>query len=52
MSSDPRVMQFYTNETIVAGFKSYLTYWLTHVNQYTGLTIAEDPTVAILETGK
>lgn len=44
-------MQFYTNATIIAGFQSYLTYWLTHVNKYTGLTIAQDPTVSILETG-
>lgn len=44
-------MEFYNNATIVAGFKSYLKYWLTHKNAYTGLTIAEDATVSIIETG-
>jgi len=48
---DPRVQQFYTNETIVAAFKDYISYLLTHKNAYTGLTYAEDPTVAIIETG-
>ena len=44
-------MQFYTNKTIIEDFKNYIHYLLTHKNQYTGLTMAEDPTVAIIETG-
>jgi len=48
---DPRVMEFYTNSTIISAYKGYLKYWLTHKNQYTGLTLAEDPTVSIIETG-
>lgn len=44
-------MQFYTNETIIAAFKDYIGYLLTHKNQYTNLTYAEDPTIAIIETG-
>lgn len=44
-------MEFYTNATVISDFKKYIHYLLTHVNQYTGLTYAEDPTVAIIETG-
>ncbi|KAK2765501.1 hypothetical protein FQN54_008355 [Arachnomyces sp. PD_36] len=48
---DPRVQQFYTNETIIGDFKSYIKKLITHVNPYTGLTYAEDPTVFAFETG-
>ena len=48
---DPRVLEFYTNQTLVGDFKDYLHYLWTHKNQYTGLSMAEDPTVAIVETG-
>ena len=34
-------MQFYTNATIVQGFKDYINHLITHVNQYTGLSYAE-----------
>jgi len=45
------VLQFYTNETIISDFKNYIRHLLTHVNQYTGLSYAVDPTVAFIETG-
>lgn len=48
---DPLVLQFYTNETIVNDFKNYIHHLLTHVNPYTGLTYAEDPTIFAYETG-
>ncbi|KAK3112816.1 hypothetical protein LTR53_010497 [Teratosphaeriaceae sp. CCFEE 6253] len=48
---DPLVMQFYTNRTIINDFKTYIRHLLTHVNPYTGLTYAEDPTIFAYETG-
>jgi len=48
---DPLVMQFYTNQTIINDFKNYINKLLTHVNPYTGLTYAEDPTIFAYETG-
>jgi mannan endo-1,4-beta-mannosidase len=48
---DPQVMQFYTNRTIINDFKNYIHHLLTHVNPYTGLTYAEDPTIFAYETG-
>lgn len=45
------MLKFYTDKTIVGDFKNYIKYLLTHKNQYTGLSMAEDPTVAIVETG-
>jgi len=48
---DPQVQQFYTNETIVADFKEYITHLITHVNPYTNLSYAEDPTIFGYETG-
>lgn len=44
-------MEFYTNATIVADFKDYIKHLITHKNPYTGLTYANDPTIAIYETG-
>ncbi|KAK4543707.1 hypothetical protein LTR36_005352 [Oleoguttula mirabilis] len=48
---DPLVMQFYTNRTIINDFKNYIHHLLTHVNPYTGLTFAQDPTIFAYETG-
>ncbi|TVY47505.1 Mannan endo-1,4-beta-mannosidase [Lachnellula occidentalis] len=47
----PDTMEFYTNETIISDFKDYIRHLLTHINQYTGLTYAEDPTIIGYETG-
>lgn len=44
-------MQFYTNATIIQDFKNYIKHLLAHRNRYTGLTYAEDPTIAMYETG-
>ena len=45
------VQKFYTDRTIVNDFKKYLKYLITHVNPYTGLSYAEDPTIFAYETG-
>jgi mannan endo-1,4-beta-mannosidase len=45
------VQEFYTNPQIVSDFKAYVKHLLTHRNPYTGLTYAEDPTIAMFETG-
>jgi len=47
----PEVMQFYTNATIVQDFKNYIQHLISHVNPYTGLSYAEDPTIFAYETG-
>ncbi|KAF2463129.1 glycoside hydrolase [Lindgomyces ingoldianus] len=48
---DPKVQAFYTNRTIIDDFKNYIKVILTHRNQYTNLTYAEDPTIFAYETG-
>lgn len=48
---DPRVMEFYYNRTIVEDFKWFIERLLTHVNPYTNLTYAEDPTIFAFESG-
>ena len=50
-TQDPLVQQFYTNETIIGDFKRYIEHLLTHVNPYTGLSYAEDPTIFAYSTG-
>ncbi|OIW35427.1 glycoside hydrolase, partial [Coniochaeta ligniaria NRRL 30616] len=50
-SSNPQVQQFYTNATIVASFKDYIHKLLTHVNRYTNISYADDPTIFAYETG-
>ena len=50
-SGNPQVQQFYTNATIVASFKDYIHRLLTHVNRYTGMSYADDPTIFAYETG-
>ena len=47
----PEVMQFYTNATIVQDFKNYIQHLITHINPYTGLSYAKDPTIFAYETG-
>lgn len=48
---DPIVQQFYTNSTVIGYFKDYIKHLITHINPYTGLTYAEDPTIFAFETG-
>ncbi|KAF2255757.1 glycoside hydrolase family 5 protein [Trematosphaeria pertusa] len=48
---DERVQQFYTNRTIIEDFKNYIKIILTHRNQFTNLTYAQDPTIFAYETG-
>ncbi|CAN8098789.1 unnamed protein product [Discula destructiva] len=50
-AGNPLVQQFYTNASIVASFKDYIHTLLTHVNPYTNLTHAADPTIFAYETG-
>jgi mannan endo-1,4-beta-mannosidase len=50
-STNPAIQQFYTNETIVASFKDYIHKLVTHVNQYTNVSYADDPTIFAYETG-
>jgi len=47
----PLVMEFYNNPVIVQDFKNYVQHLLTHVNPYTGLSYAKDPTIFAYETG-
>lgn len=47
----PDIAKFYTDPLIISDFKSYIQHLLTHVNPYTGLTYAEDPTILAYETG-
>ena len=49
--SDPRIQEFYTNKVIINDFKTYIKKLITHVNRFTGLTYAQDPTVYAFETG-
>ncbi|KAF2151590.1 glycoside hydrolase family 5 protein [Myriangium duriaei CBS 260.36] len=49
--ASPLSLQFYTNETIICDFKNYIRKLLTHVNPYTKLSYAEDPTIFAYETG-
>jgi len=49
--NSPLVMEFYNNPVIVQDFKNYIQHLITHVNQYTGLSYAEDPTILGYETG-
>ncbi|KAK6865885.1 glycoside hydrolase [Apiospora arundinis] len=50
-ANNPEIQQFYTNATIVAAFKDYITKVVTHRNPYTNQTYAEDPTIFAYETG-
>ncbi|KAI0136507.1 glycoside hydrolase [Xylariales sp. AK1849] len=50
-SRNPDIQHFYTDAKIVAAFKDYIEKLVTHKNQYTGLTYAEDPTIFAYETG-
>jgi mannan endo-1,4-beta-mannosidase len=42
---------FYTDSQIRTDFKKYISDWLNHVNQYTGLAYKDTPAIAIVETG-
>ena len=45
------VQKFYTDPTVVGYFKNYIKHLITHVNPYTGLSYADDPTIFAYETG-
>jgi mannan endo-1,4-beta-mannosidase len=47
----PNTLRFYTDPKVVDDFKNYIEKLLTHVNTYTGLTYAQDPTIIGYETG-
>jgi len=42
---------FYTNESAIAAFESYVRARLAHVNPYTGLAASDEPAIAAWETG-
>ncbi|KAK4231816.1 putative mannan endo-1,4-beta-mannosidase P [Podospora fimiseda] len=49
---DPQVQEFYNvNGKVWPEFQKYIKTWLTHVNPYTNLTYAQDPTIFAIETG-
>ena len=48
---NPDVQEFYTDRTIINDFKKYIRHLITHINPYTGLSYAEDPTIFAYETG-
>eukprot|EP01084_Bolivina_argentea_P159233 277348_1 len=43
--------QFYSNNTIINDFKTYINKLLTHVNNYTGVALKDEPTILAWETG-
>jgi mannan endo-1,4-beta-mannosidase len=45
---DPRVMEFYTNATIIQDFKNYIKHLITHKNPYTGLTYVRHQLIHVL----
>jgi mannan endo-1,4-beta-mannosidase len=46
-----QIQQFYNNATIVTAFKDYIQKLVTHVNPYTNMSYADDPTIFAYETG-
>ncbi|KZT61799.1 glycoside hydrolase family 5 protein [Calocera cornea HHB12733] len=42
---------FYNDTNVVQLFTNYITHHLTHVNQYTGVALKDDPTIMMWETG-
>ncbi|HSW89151.1 MAG TPA: carbohydrate binding domain-containing protein [Candidatus Saccharimonadales bacterium] len=49
--SDTNEDDFYSNATVIQDFKNYINHVLTHVNQYTGVALKDDPTIMAWETG-
>jgi mannan endo-1,4-beta-mannosidase len=45
------VQEFYTNRQVINDFKTYIEKLITHVNPYTGISYAQDPTIIAYETG-
>jgi hypothetical protein len=42
---------FWTNKIVRNDFKAYISAWLNHVNQYTGVAIKDDPNLFLIEIG-
>jgi hypothetical protein len=42
---------FYTDSQIKTDYKKYISDWLNHTNQYTGLAYKDTPSIAVIETG-
>lgn len=42
---------FYTDQTVINNFKTYISQLLNHVNAYTGVALKDDPTIMAWESG-
>lgn len=42
---------FYTNATVITGFKAAVTQFINRINKYTGVRYGDDPTILCWETG-
>ena len=42
---------FFSDPRVIADYQAYITHVVTHVNPYTGLSYADDPTIMAWETG-
>jgi mannan endo-1,4-beta-mannosidase len=43
--------QFWTDRNVINDFKNYISAWLNHKNQYTGIQIKNDPGLFLIELG-
>lgn len=55
IKDDSNNRQFFGSSTaqlrVRALFKDYISHWLNHTNQFTGVAYKNDPTIAVVETG-
>jgi hypothetical protein len=51
VSTSTNGIAFFTNATVIANFKAFVSHVLNHVNSYTGIALKNDPVVLAWETG-